>query len=245
MKKIVLSVLALCVMAFSFAQDTTVTANQRKTQRTALTRVGGNDHFMIQFGSTQWQGKPDSIRTGGFSRTFNMYFMFAFPFKTNPKLSAAIGIGVASDHIFLNKTRVGIIDNTPTVRFQNLSDTNHFKKYKLATSYLEVPVELRFTSNPENDRKSFKMALGVKIATQLAAWTKGVELANKNGQTINDYKEKQKSRKFFNSNRLSVMGRVGYGPFTAFISYAITPVFKEGVGPQVRPMTIGLTLAGL
>jgi hypothetical protein len=89
------------------------------------------------------------------------------------------------------------------------------------------------------------MALGVKIATQLAAWTKGVELANKNGQTINDYKEKQKSRKFFNSNRLSVMGRVGYGPFTAFISYAITPVFKEGVGPQVRPMTIGLTLAGL
>jgi hypothetical protein len=241
MKKIVLALLAFCVTAFSFAQDSTTARIQRK----ALTRVGGNDHFMIQFGSTRWIDKPDSINTGGFSRSFNMYFMFAFPFRTNPKLSAAIGIGIASDHIFFNKTRVGIVDNTPAVRFQNLKDTNHFEKYKLANSFLEVPVELRFTAKPDNDKKSFKAAVGVKVGLMLSAWTKGVTLQNKNDQTIQDFTQKEKNKKFFNGNRLSVTGRLGYGAFSAFVSYAVTPLFKEGLGPAVRPMTIGLTVAGL
>ena len=29
------------------------------------------DHFMIQYGSDSWTGRPDSVRTGGFSRHFN------------------------------------------------------------------------------------------------------------------------------------------------------------------------------
>jgi hypothetical protein len=244
MKKFVLSALALFMVAFSFAQDTTVTRSTTP-KRTALTRVGGNDHFMIQFGSTRWTGKPDSINTGGFSRSFNMYFMFAFPFKTNPKLGAAIGVGLGTDHIFFNKTRVGIADNSSTLRFQNMKDTNHFEKYKLATSYLEVPVELRFTSNPENDKKSFKMAIGAKVGLLLSAWVKGVTLQDRNDKTIQDYTMKEKSKRFFNGNRLSVTGRLGYGAFTGFVSYAITPLLEEGVGPTVRPMTIGLTISGL
>jgi hypothetical protein len=41
------------------------------------------------------------------------------------------------------------------------------------------------------------------------------------------------------------MGRIGYGKFSLFTSYTINPVFKEGVAPTVRPLTIGLTLSGL
>ena len=107
-----------------------------------------NDHFLLQFGYTKWAGIPDTINTAGFSKSINAYFMFDFPFKTNPKLSVAVGPGIGSDHILFTKTHVGIKDPTPTIRFTNVSDTNHFKKTKLATVYLEAPIELRFSSNP-------------------------------------------------------------------------------------------------
>src|SRR4051812_12843953 len=62
-----------------------------------------NDHFMIQLGVTKWAKKPDSINTKGLSRSFNMYIMLDFPFKTNPHISAAIGPGIATDNIYFSK----------------------------------------------------------------------------------------------------------------------------------------------
>jgi hypothetical protein len=241
MRRIVIIVLAICAVHLGFAQDTTVT---RRTPTTTAS-IGGYDHLLLQLGYTTWQGKPDSINTKGLSRTFNMYFMFAFPFKTNPHLSVAIGPGIATDHIFFEDTYVGIKDNTQTLAFKNVGDTTHFKKYKLSTAYLEAPVELRYSSNPQDDKHSFKVAIGAKVGTLLSAWVKGKKLADKNDNDLASYTSKEKSKRFFNSTRLSVMGRIGYGKFSLFTSYTINPVFKEGVAPTVRPLTIGLTLSGL
>jgi len=241
MRRIVLSALALCFAGALFAQtDTTV---KIKTKTYVSSRA--NDHFLIQFGGTQWLNKPDSVHTTGFSRTFNFYLMLDFPFKTNPHLSVAIGPGIASDNIFFDKTYVGLKENTPSLRFQNLADTNHFKKYKLNTTFLEAPVELRYRSNPANDNKSFKLALGVKVGYLLNAHTKGKTWQDKNGATIYDYIDKETNNKYINTTRISGSARVGYGHFSIFANYAITALFKEGVGPQVHPFTIGLTLSGL
>jgi hypothetical protein len=79
----------------------------------------------------------------------------------------------------------------------------------------------------------------------LSAWTKGKTLQNKSGTTINDYIVKEKSKHYFNSTRFSLTGRIGYGHFTAFGSYALTPIFKEGVGPKMNTLSVGLTLSGL
>ena len=204
-----------------------------------------NDHFMLQLGYLSWVDIPDTINTSGLPRTFNAYFLFDFPFKTNPKMSAAIGVGFATDHMFFDKMYVGIKDQTQSVVFQDLSDTTRFKKYKLSTAYLEAPVELRFSSKPDDNKKSIKAAIGVKVGTLLSATVKGKNLEDKNGNSLNSYTSKEKSKKFFNQNRLSATARLGYGHFSIFGSYAITPLFKEGLGPQVRPMTIGLTLSGL
>jgi Outer membrane protein beta-barrel domain len=242
MRRLVFTALALFLVSFVFAQnDTTVTRTITKPKYEAR----ANDHFLLQLGYTSWQNKPDSINTSGLPRSFNMYLMLDFPFKTNPHWSVAIGPGIATDNIYFDKTNVGIAQNTSTVRFQNLTDTSHFKKYKLATAYLEAPIELRYRFNPGDDRKSFKVAVGVKVGTLLNAHVKGKTLQDKNGNTLNSYIMKENSKRFFNQNRLSLMARAGIGHYTLFASYAVTPVFKEGLGPQVRPLTIGLTLSGL
>lgn len=203
-----------------------------------------NDHFMLQFGYANWSNIPDTINKQGFSKSLNVYFLFDFPFKSNPKLSMAFGPGIATDHIVFANTHVGIRDITPSIYFTNVSDTNHYKKTKLATAYLEAPIEFRFSSDPL-DGKGFKAAIGIKVGTMINAHTRSTRYQNKSGNSISDHVQKESSTKFFNKNRLSVMGRVGYSHFSLFGSYQLTTLFKDGLGPSVRPFSIGLTLSGL
>lgn len=204
-----------------------------------------NDHFLIQVGYLHWTGAPDSIKTGGFPRTFNAYLMFDFPFKTAPHLSVAVGAGIATDAMYFDKGSVDIAGTATSLAFHNLDSADHFKKYKLATAYAEAPVELRFSTKPDDNRRSVKAAIGVKVGTLLAAHTKGNTLQNKGGQTLNDFKQKEFNKRYFNKTRLSATARIGFGHFTIFTSYQLTPLFKEGLAPNIRPLTVGLTLSGL
>jgi len=241
MKKI--SLFAICCLLINslFAQDSTF-----KKKKEPINLAGrANDHFLIQLGYTGWDGKPDSIATKGFSKSFNVYLMFDFPFKTNPKLSMAFGPGISSDHILFNETYVGIKDVTPTLQFRNQSDTNHFKKTKLNTTYLEAPIEFRYTANPMNSDKSFKFSFGAKVGTMISAHTRNVDLENRFDKSLNSYTMKETSKRFFNTTRLVGTARVGLGHFSLYGSYQITTLFKEGVAAEIRPFSVGLTISGL
>ena len=241
MKKIAL--LALCCILINalFAQDSTA---KKKKQPINLSGRA-NDHLLIQFGYTGWTGTPDSIKTKGFSRSLNVYFMLDFPFKTNPSLSVALGPGIASDHILFDETYVAIKDVSTTLKFEDQSDTNHFHKTKLNTTYLEVPLEFRFVSKPLNSDNSFKFALGIKGGLLLSSHTRNVDLENENDNSLNDYTMKEKSKRFFNSTRILGTARIGFGHFTVYGSYQLTSVFKDGVAATIKPWSIGLTLSGL
>jgi len=241
MKKIFVLVISSLVVTSIFAQDEPKPESKKKPNLTGR----ANDHFLLQFGVTNWAGRPDSIKTKGLSRSFNMYFMFDFPFKSNPHFSVGIGAGIGTDNIYFDKTYVGIKDATSTLRFQDVSDTNHFKKYKLTTAILEAPLELRFSSNPASSNKSYKASLGIKAGTLLNVHTKGKTWQSASGGTLLAYTEKQTSKRFYNSNRFVATARLGYGVFSVFGAYQLNTLFKEGLGPDVRPYTIGLTLSGL
>lgn len=205
-----------------------------------------NDHLMLQYGLDNWSGTPDSISPSGFSRFFNAYIMLDKPFKNNPKFSVGLGAGIGSSNIFFDKTYVDVKSTASQLPFTNVDSANHFKKFKLTTIFLEAPVELRFSSNPENANKSFKMALGVKVGTLLNAHTKAKTLENSSGATINNYIVKESSKKFFNSTRLAATARIGYGIFGLYGSYQITSVLKTGAGPDaIHPYSIGIYISGL
>lgn len=245
MKKVVLYAVSCLLITSLVAQETPDPPKKKKEKPVINLNGRANDHFMLQLGYTGWAGKPDSINTSGWSKSFNVYFMFDFPFKTNPKLSMAFGPGIASDHIKFSGTYVGIKETSSTLQFRDVADTNHFKKVKLNTTYLEAPIEFRYTANPMNSDKSFKWALGVKVGTMIDAHTRNKDLVNKAGQTLNNYKMKEASKRYFNTTRLVGTARVGLGHFSLYGSYQITTLFKEGVAAEIRPWTIGLTLSGL
>jgi hypothetical protein len=204
-----------------------------------------NDHFIVQVGYDGWAQRPDTIKTKGFSRSLNIYFMYDFPFKTNPRFSVGVGLGIGSSNIFFDNQEVDITNTGNNLAFPNKGDTTHFKKYKLVTAYLEAPVELRFAADPENNDHSWKGAIGVKVGTMLSAHTKGKNLVSSNGSEVNNIIMKESSKRFFNSTRFCVTGRVGYGHITLFGQYQVNALIRDGFGPGVHPFSIGLSFGGL
>jgi hypothetical protein len=168
------------------------------------------------------------------------------PFKSNPKMSVAFGLGISTSHLFLNKLRAAIDGNTPLLHFESLDSASRYKKYKVSTAYLELPIELRYTSQPEKNGKSFKMALGLKVGTLINAHTKGKELQNASGTKLNDVIEKINSKSYFNTTRIAATARVGYGNFSVFGSYNISSsIFKDNTTAPIKLLQVGLTLSGL
>jgi hypothetical protein len=249
LKKFLFLAVAFSFSLFVHSQNTPATTKKKKDWSKVKLTNRANDHFMLQYGITNWSSKPDSIKTKGFSRSFNFYIMLDMPFKTDPRFSVGAGPGIGVDNIFFESTNITTTNHQKPLAFQNVADTNHFDKYKLVHAFLELPVELRFVSDPENSNKSFKIAIGAKVGTQISSHTKGKRWVNKNGDIIagfdDKYVQKNKDKYFFNGNRLVGMMRVGYGNLTLFGTYQIGSLIKEGLGPQVKPYTIGLTLSGL
>jgi hypothetical protein len=203
-----------------------------------------NDHLMLQLGYAQWVGVPDTIAMGGFSKTINVYLMMDFPFKNNPKLSVGVGAGIGSDHLMFSKLNIGLKDGGNKLPFTNVRDTNHFKKTKLATNYVEAPIELRYSANPATG-KGLKVALGIKVGQLINVHTRSAKLQNRNENLINDYVVKESSSRFINGTRLAGTLRLGIGRFTMFTSYQLTPVIRDGFGPAVRTLSTGIAISGL
>jgi hypothetical protein len=146
---------------------------------------------------------------------------------------------------FFKKTDIGLRSSASLLPFTNLDSANHFKKYKLATTFLEAPLEIRYTADPVNEKRSWKFALGVKIGTMVNAHTKGKTLLSKTNGTLNSYTEKESKTSFFNNTRLAATARVGLGNFSVFGTYSITSLLKDYAGASFRPYQIGLCISGL
>lgn len=240
MRKFQAIVLTLLITLPAFSQTT-----KEKSKYDLTGRPG--DHFMIQIGSSQWEGAPDSIQNkmGTLNRSANIYLMLDKPFKGDPRFSVGFGLGVGTSNIYFKEMTVDIASKNSTLPFRNTDTTEGFKKFKLTTAFLEIPIEFRFSSNPAKTSKSYKFALGIKAGTLLNAHTKGKTLQDGSNKTINDYIRKENSKRYFNTTRLAATARVGYGNFTLFGAYNLTTLFKDGVAPDMKLYQIGLSLSGL
>jgi len=247
MKKLFTLCVAIACAGSLVAQDSTTVKNKKKDWSKINLSNRPNDHFMLQLGYYGWATKPDSASFKGIPRSFNMYFMFDFPFKSDPRFSIGAGLGIGTDNQYFNKTTTDITgQHSESLTFKSNGDSSYFKKYKMGFSYLEAPIELRFAKDPENTNKSWKVALGVKVGTMLSAETKGKTLLNKAGAVINNFTEKQKSKHYFNTTRLQGTARISWGFIGVYGSYQLTNFIKSGLsGPEVHPFQIGLVISGL
>jgi len=115
--------------------------------------------------------------------------------------------------------------------FTTESDGTVYSKNKLKTTFVEVP--LLFTLTP-GKRKSFYLSGGVY----------GGILLNSKQKLKAEDGDKAKIKDDFNLNkfRYGFVGRIGLGPLAFYAQYSLTDLFKEGQGPDLQPINIGVTL---
>ncbi|GAA4300409.1 outer membrane beta-barrel protein [Compostibacter hankyongensis] len=196
-----------------------------------------HDFLMIQVTYDGWSGTPDSIRTGGFSRGFNIAMMYDFPLQKGSHLSAAAGLGVSTSNIFFKDQRADLNKLTPTLNFPTDSS---YKRYKLGTAFLEIPIEIRYRQFPDNANRGFKVAIGAKLGALANAHTRGKIIGNGDKSVV-----KVNDKRFFNSWRAAATARIGWGNFGLYGSYTFTSLLKQGAGPTLNPYSIGLSISGL
>ena len=243
--KIAFVVFCCFLFSYTFSQDTTFPARP-KTKKIVINNRP-NDHLLIQLSSDHWTGMTDSIKSHqkGLSRGFNAYFMLDKPFKSSPKYSIGFGLGISTSNIFFKRETVDLKAVSSTLPFIPVDSTSHFKRYKLATGFLEIPLEFRYSSKPLEPNKSFKVALGARIGTLVNVHTKGKILQDKNNNTLNIYTEKENSKHFINGTRFIATARVGYGILSLFGAYQLNTILKTGAGPTLHLYQVGLTISGL
>jgi hypothetical protein len=244
MKKVILTAITILFLGY-FAQAQTTSNTDTKIDLTGRP----SDHLMIQFGSDALMSRPDSVKTSGFSRHFNVYFMYDKPFKKNQHYSVAFGAGIGTSNIFFDDhTYVNLKTNGSTLPFQHLdSAANHFAKQKITTIYLQAPVELRYYSDPAHPGKSWKAAAGIKIGQILKAYTKAKNYETASGASIygKTFIEKQEDTRFFNSTDITLTGRVGYGIVSFDMGYNPTGFLRDGYGAVMNKVSFGITISGL
>lgn len=232
MNKFLFTLIAIC--GFTFAQAQTKSPSLAKSAYSMPSR----DYVMLQLGYDNWTNLPDSIKVGGIGRSFNAYLCYDFPImKSN--FSFAAGVGVGNSNIYLKDQQVVLTDTVGYIQFT--PESKSYKKYKVSTSYLEAPFEIRYFSNKENRNEGVKVAIGLKVGTLIAAHTKGKYTVS-NKPII----EKINTKRYIETWRYAATARIGYGNFSVFGTYNLGGLFRVNSGPEnVRPYSIGICLSGL
>jgi hypothetical protein len=110
------------------------------------------------------------------------------------------------------------------------------RKSKLNVSYITAPMMLEVKTPLRMGNSRLYLAGGVIGGVNIGSHTK--------------YKyqsDKEKSRSNFNLNQFKydLTGRIGFGDFCVFVNYGMTPLFKDGRGPEVVPVTIGFSFPNI
>ena len=150
------------------------------------------------------------------------------------KIGMTIGFGIefnkyklsrSYDIVNVNDSTFGIVDSMKVI------DKNLFK-----STMLNLPIMLE-TNLGKDAEHSFHLSAGAMLSYRLGSKTK-------QKYSLDGEKYKDKSRGDFNMEewRLSLVARVGYGRFTVFANYSLTPFFKEDRGPELYPFSVGIAL---
>lgn len=180
-----------------------------------------------------WFNTPPSVDVRTINTSANTYLTYNFAVGKSKNLTFGIGLGVGNHNMYSNN---GHIEDTKadTILYVPVDPALTMKRSKLSVSYLEVPLELRFKG-----KSGFKLSVGFKLGYLIDSKEKYVGNTTAKGP-IQVIKRKRISQ--LNTFSYSPTFRVGYKSFNLFFSYGLGPVFRVDHGPQLHPMSLGITL---
>lgn len=157
---------------------------------------------------------------------------YAFSNESNT-VGLVTGLGISMmDYRFSDPITVKRSDNPNYLIPVVLSDAGLVKS-KLNVAYLTAPMMLQVATPLKYKQHRLTLGGGVIGGVNIGSHTK---IKSETGKT--------KERRNFNVHpvKYDLTARVGLGEVSLFVNYAMTPVFTEGKGPLIQPLTAGITI---
>jgi len=149
-----------------------------------------------------------------------------------PHLALGIGLGLTSYNVVLDET-IGV-DSMQHVNFQH-NNINEVRKYKLNTTYLEVPVELRYRQNPVQHKHPFKVGIGARLCYLVSSHTK-----TKYYPSAPVSKTKGYDVQYLNDFTYGPQLRIGVGGIGLLAFYDMHGLFEEKHAATIRQCLLAL-----
>jgi len=219
MKKIIFFLLCF-IPLLSFAQE-----KAKIIGETATKRISVGAEFYQDF----WMNWPAKMNVRAINQGGGAFVTYNVPLGTGP-MSFAIGAGIGCHNLFSNMVIEDI--KADTITFVRIPDTIDYKKSKLGLTYLDFPLELRFAA-----KNKIRFSVGVKLGYLLDAKTKF------KGDDINGEPITSKYRKVDNVDkfRFGPVVRFGYDWVQIMGYFSVTQIFDKGFGPELYPISVGIT----
>lgn len=111
------------------------------------------------------------------------------------------------------------------------------RKSKLQVTYFTLPILFNFETNPYHKKRSFRLNAGAFLSVRVQSHTK-VKSGGSGG--------KVKIWDDFNLRdfRYGITSQIGFGWFNMYLNYTLSPMFKEGEGPDFNQFALGFVILG-
>ena len=109
------------------------------------------------------------------------------------------------------------------------------KKNKLNVAYVKVPLVLEY----QVPIKNRKLYVNAGIFGSIRAWSKQKQVYFIDGTK---YKDKKVDDFQLSGFRYGLSAGAGYGDVGLFVEYSMVPLFKDGSGPEMYPIMVGVRL---
>lgn len=233
--------------------NTSVALPQAKESKKIVFKEDGQDHFMFNLTIDNVMNKTTNdsfFKSSVFNPNIGFYFLYDIPIP-NTQLSFAPGLGFTFSKVGLDSSI--LTQNSQGTTFINstqhpffITGSNYtYGGSSFYTSWIEVPVELRYRSKPINGRSRIKVAVGLRAGVNLASNSKLSYTDNTIQREVN---MKLSPFKDFASFRYGATFRIGYGALNLFGYYGLNQLIKDNKNYNnldLRQYSIGVSITGM
>jgi len=249
MKKLLLIIVGCFLVYAANAQD------KEDIRKNALGNFKQADRVVVNVFSDIWMNAPtDSMKIKKINRGADVYLMKEFRFgKSN--FGFAIGIGIGSNNLYSNANPiknytldsltgkknydgVTVFKKLPTKSSDSLQDIN-YKNNKFTTVFLDIPIEFRYRLK----NNAFKVYLGGKFGFLLSDHTKYNGDDYSQLSPTGSIRTKQYKIANVESIRYGLTARIGWKWIQVYGYYSLSKLFKKDKGPDMYPISVGLTIS--
>lgn len=222
-------ILSMCLLA------TFVAFSQKPSAESIRKRFSLGTTVFTDF----WQKVPDSVNNRTINQGADVFVTYSFPMDKNDHIFFFAGAGLGA-HNFYSKSQLNLASDNSSY-FDDFPSTANghsvtVKKSKLSITYFDIPFGFQYKAT-----NKIHATLGFKVGWSINDHTKykGTDYTSTStGRTV---RLKESSLPNIQNIHYGPFLTVGYKWFGLTASYQITSVFEKDLGPQIYPISVGVT----